>query len=219
LRRRSSSDEDVRAPFGWKQTCALVLAAFAVGCAASGCAGLSEVAPEAAGLGAGAGTGVLTANPIVGVAVGLAVRLATDEGIGYVKNEQQRQVQQAIATAAGNAPNSDPVQWSTDPDAFYGALFGTVAGWVQVARDFGGRIQCREVLYTVKKDGGVEGLIDDPGAELQNMEPDDGTSADQPQHPASDWSPAASGLLRVAAICKGPRGWQWAVAEPATEDR
>jgi hypothetical protein len=180
------------------------------------------VAPEAAGLGVGAGTGVLTANPIVGVAVGLAVRLATAEGIGHVTNEQQRQVQQAIAAAAGNAPDSDPVQWSTDPDAFYGALFGTVGGRVQVVRDFGGRIQCREVLYTVKEDGGVEGLIDDPGAELHNIDTidaDDGTSADKPNQPASDWSPAASGLLLVAAICRGPRGWQWAVAEPATEDR
>jgi hypothetical protein len=177
------------------------------------------VAPEAAGLGAGAGTSVLTANPIAGIAVGLAVRLATAEGIGYVQDEQQRQVQQAIAAAAGNAADSDPVRWSTDPDAFYGALFGTVGGSVQVVRDFGGRIRCREVLYTVNKDGGVEGLIDDPGAELQNIETDDGTSADKPDQPASDGAPAASGLPLVAAICRGPRGWQWAVAEPATEDR
>jgi hypothetical protein len=124
----------MRAPPRFNQRCALLIIDFAAGCASSGCAGLGAVAPEAAGLGAGAGTGVLTANPIVGVAVGLGVRLATAEGIGYIKDEQQRQVQQAIAVAAGNAPDSDPVRWSTDPDAFCGALFGTVAGWAQVVR-------------------------------------------------------------------------------------
>ena len=162
------------------------------------------MAPERLGF-AGAGTSVLTANPIVGIAVGLAVRLATAEGIGYVRDEQQRQVQQAIAAAAGRGQRSRAVVDGSH--AFYGALFGTVGGSVQVVRDFGGRIRCREVLYTVNKDGGVEGLIDDPGAELQNIETDDGTSADKFDQPASDGAPAASRLPLVAAICRGPRGW------------
>jgi hypothetical protein len=179
------------------------------------------VAPEAAGLGAGAGAGVLTANPIVGVAVGLGVRLATAEGMGYVKNEQRREVQRAIAAAAGNVADSTPAQWSTDPDAFYDALYGTVTGHVQVVRDFGGRIRCREVLYTVEESGGVEGLIDQPGADAQSVEAavlqDDGTAAEKPEQPASDWPAASTGPVLAAIICKGSRGWQWAVSEPAAE--
>jgi hypothetical protein len=183
------------------------------------------VAPEAAGLGAGAGAGALTANPVVGVAVALGVRLATAEGIGYVKNEQRRQVQGAIATAAGNAADSAAVRWSTDPDAFYHALFGTASGHVQVVRDFGGRIHCREILYTVQDDGGgVEELVDDPGAEVQSIDADalnsdGGSPAAKPKQTASDWPEASSGPVLAALICKGSLGWQWAVSEPAAEDR
>jgi hypothetical protein len=183
------------------------------------------VAPEAAGLGAGAGAGVLTANPIVGVAVALGVRLATDEGIGYVKYEQRRQVQGAIATAAGDAADSAAVRWSTDPDAFYRALFGTSTGHVQVVRDFGGRIRCREILYTVEDEGGgAEELIDDPGAEIQSVDAavlnaDGGSPAEKPEQTASDWPEASSGPVLAAVICKGSLGWQWAVSEAAAADR
>ena len=132
------SDENPRVPERWTRIPPAALPWFAAACALSGCAGFGDVAPEAAGLGAGAGAGVLTANPIVGVAVALGVRLATAEGIGYVKNEHRRHVQRAIAAAAGNAADNAAVRWSTNPDAFYRALFGTVRGDVQVVRDFGG---------------------------------------------------------------------------------
>ena len=164
----ASSAENTRASADRRRCRPAALAGLAASCTLSGCVALGQVAPEAAGLGAGAGAGVLTANPIVGVAVGLGVRLATAEGIGYVKNEQRRQVQGAIAAAAGDAEDSDAVRWSTHPDALYRTIFGKVGGHVQVVRDFGGRIRCREILYTVEDQGGVEGLVDDPGAEVQS---------------------------------------------------
>jgi hypothetical protein len=178
------------------------------------------VAPEAVGLGAGAGAGVLTANPIVGVAVAIGARFTTAEGIGYVKNGQRRQVQGAIATAAGNTADNAPVRWSTEPNAFYRAVFGTVAGYVQVVRDFGGRIHCREILYTVEDDGdGIEELVDS-GAEVQSADaavPNfDGGSSEKPQQTTSDW-PEASGPILAAVICKNSFGWQWAVSEPTAQ--
>ena len=77
---------------------------------------------------------------------------------------------------------------------------------MQVVRDFGGRIRCREVLYTVNKDGGVEGLIDDPGAELQNIETDDGTSADKPRPACKRWS---AGCFRATARRGHLQGAAW----------
>lgn len=214
------SDENARVPERWTRTRPVAIAWLAAACTLSGCVGLGEVAPEAAGLGAGAGAGVLTANPIVGVAVGLGVRLATAEGIGYVKNEQRRQVQRAIAAAAGDADDSVAVRWSTHPDALYRTIFGRVSGHVQVVRDFGGRIHCREILYTVEDDGGIEELIDDPGAEVQGVDAavpndaDGGAPAEKPERRAGgDWP------ILAAIICKGSLGWQWAVSEPAAEAR
>jgi hypothetical protein len=219
------SDENLRVPERWTRTRPAAIPWFAAACALSGCAGFGDVAPEAAGLGAGAGAGVLTANPVVGVAVALGVRLATAEGIGYVKNEQRRQVQRAITAAASDAADSVAVRWSTNPDAFYRAVFGTVRGHVQAVRDFGGRIRCREILYTVEDDGGgVEELVDDPGAEVQSVDAAvlnaDGTSpAEKPEPTSGDWLEASSGPVLAAVICRGSLGWQWPVSEPAAEDR
>ena len=193
-------------------------AGLAASCTLSACVALGEVAPEAAGLGAGAGAGVLTANPIVGVAVGLGVRLATAEGIGYVNNEQRRQVQGAIAAAAGDAEDSNVVRWSTHPDALYRTLFGKVGGHVQVVRDFGGRIRCREILYTVEDQGGVEELVDDPGAEVRSVD-DVVTNAADGDAPAKKPEQLAGDRpILAAVICKGSRGWQWAVSEPSAEN-
>jgi hypothetical protein len=143
-----------------------------------------------------------------------------------VKDEQRRQVQGAIATVAGNAVDSAAVRWSTDPDAFYRALFGTATGHVEVVRDFGGRIRCREILYIVEDDsGGVEELVGDPGTEVQRVDADalnsdGGSPAAKPkQQTGSDWPGASSGPVLAAVICKGSLGWQWAVSEPAAEDR
>src|SRR5512144_2368507 len=142
------SEENARVAAQRSRCRPAAIAWLAASCAVSGCVALGQVAPEAAGLGAGAGAGALTANPIVGVAVGLGVRLATAEGIGYVKNEQRWQVQRAIAAAAGDADDSVAVRWSTHPDALYRTIFGRVSGHVR------GRIHCREILYTVEDDGG-----------------------------------------------------------------
>lgn len=83
---------------------------------------------------------------------------------------------------------------------------------------FGGRIRCREILYTVEDQGGVEGLVDDPGAEVQSA--DDAVMnaaggdapAKRPEQPAGDRP------VLAAVICKGSRGWQWAVSQPSAEN-
>jgi len=177
----------------------------------SGCAGLGDVAPEAAGLGAGAGAGVLTANPLVGVAVAIGARFATAEGIDWVRSKQRRRVQKTIAATAGDAPLDETVPWVTPPDGMFDALFGTVAGHLQVTREFGGRIHCREVLYTVAgPKGGVEGAADEVQADIT------GDAPSPPPAVADDWPEAGVEPVLVAAICKDARGWRWAVSQPAS---
>jgi hypothetical protein len=188
----------------------------------AGCTGVGAVAPEAAGLGAGAGAGVLSGNPVVGVAVGLGVRIATAEVIDYVNSEHQRQVHGAIAAAAGAAPPGTRIAWSDDPDFVFSTMFGTAHGHVQVVRDFGGRIPCREIVYTVETDGGVEEAIDDPATDLQTVS----AAADEA---GGDSAPAAATAPGggetplptkapplVAVICRGGELdiWRWAVSQP-----
>jgi hypothetical protein len=172
---------------------------------------MSSVAPEATGLGFGAGAGVLTANPIVGVAVGLAARLATAEAIGYVQGEQQKQVHIAIAAASGTAPLETPVRWETTPNTVYDTLFGTIRGQALVMREFGQRIRCREIVYTVEADAGgigdVVAVVDATAADV----PGDGEAAgvDLPS------SLLGNSPLLAAVVCRGELGWQWAVSAPA----
>lgn len=180
-----------------------------------GCAGAGDVAPEAAGLGAGAGAGVLTGNPLIGVAVAIVARLATAEALGYVENEQQERVQHAIAAAGGAAPFHDVVSWTTGPDAVFDAMFGTVEGHLQVVREFGGMISCRELLYTAaKRRGGIEGTTDTIESDLATVVADPAPTAAAGR---DDWPGAAVGPLLVAVICNGDEGWRWAVSRPAIE--
>lgn len=127
----------------------------------SGCAGFSDVAPEAAGLGVGASAGVLTANPLVGVVAAMVTRLATAEAIDWMESNQRARVQQAIAGTGGDAALDAVVPWKTEPETTLDAFYGTVTGHLQVIRAFGGLISCRELLYTVATPkGGLEGTLD-----------------------------------------------------------
>lgn len=221
--------------------CLVVLATGVV----SGCAGVSSVAPEAAGLGAGAGAGVLTANPLIGVAVGLGARLATAEALGAIEASHQRELQRAIASAAGGTPVGEAAHWFTNPSPLNRLLFGRTSGTVQVSREFGGRILCREILYTTDADGGVVGLVDmdDVGSDSDSTiqsghaAPDKTTSDKTPiglnditgtDHGTESTAAADDELssaheppevpnVLVAMICRGATGaqWQWAVSEPA----
>lgn len=180
----------------------------------SACAGVADVAPEAAGLGAGAGAGVLTANPLIGVAVAIVTRFATAEALGYVEAEQQTRVQQAIARSAGAASINDVVSWTTEADPWFDGMFGTAAGRLEVVREFGNLIACRELLYSVAApEGGVEGTFDAAEQELTPAAP---SSPTPPDHPDPAWPAAANELVLAAVVCNGGKGWRWAVSRPAT---
>ncbi len=139
-----------------RRTVTLLLASLGL----PGCAGFGDVAPEAAGLGVGAGAGVLTANPLVGVVAAMVTRMATAEAIDWMESNQRARVQKAIATAGGDAPLDAVLPWETAPETTLDTFYGTINGYLQVIRAFGGLISCREVLYTVAApQGGVEGTL------------------------------------------------------------
>lgn len=185
-----------------------LLAGGVSGCAGPGSAG--TIAPEAAGLGAGAGAGILTGNPLIGVAVAIATRLVAADAVSYVQNEHQRQMHIAIASAAALAEGEQSARWSTSPNTVYEALFGTASGHVQVVRQFGGRIPCREILYSVdEENGSVEDDVKAPFTGLiDGSAPHDTAPAETPAD--------TEGRVFAAMICRGGSGWQWAVSAPST---
>ena len=200
-----------------------------------GCAGLGDVAPEAAGLGVGAGAGVLTANPLVGVAAAMLTRLATAEAMDWLEAKQRVRVQQAIASAGGEASLDVVVAWKTAPNASLDMFFGAIEGHLQVIRAFGGLIACRELLYTVATpQGGLEGtagaaeqdvkeVVDAPASSSPpSPTPAAPPEAQSPPAPSSatvvtDWPQAEARTVLVAAICDSGEGWRWAVSRPATQ--
>lgn len=205
-----------------------------------GCAGLAELAPEAAGLGAGAGAGVLTANPLIGVAVGIGARLAAAEALDYAKDERKRRIYGAIARAAGQSETSAAVPWASRPDTLFDTVFGQASGYVQVVRAFGGRIPCKEIIYTLEEGTDVaEGEASSPNSgdagdaravPREGSEDSALTAAPAPSPasspatpPANDgdddgWPEAIIAPIATAVVCEGPLGWQWA-AGPAAPSR
>ena len=182
---------------------------------ASACTGAADFAPEAAGLGAGAGAGVLTANPLIGVAVAIVTRFAAAEAVGYVEGQQQARVQQAIAAAGGAASVNEVVTWATVEDPWFDATFGRVGGRLEVVREFGNLIVCRELLYAFAEPlGGVEGILETAQQDVVPETPPAPTPLDQP---GAAWPEAANGRVMAAVICNGGQGWRWAVSRPATD--
>lgn len=199
--------------------------------AITACAGIGDVAPEAVGLGAGAGAGVVTANPLIGLVVGLGTRLIAAEAIGYVRSEQKFRVQQAIAQAAGNATGTRPVPWSTPPDDFFDTVLGAGHGHLQVVRDLGDRIRCREILYDIaSNDDLLETTTETVEADVAGSAgpaPEPAVTSPAAAVPGHDggafpldqpdpWPQAGADPVKAAVVCYGALGWQWAVSEPAT---
>ncbi len=182
---------------------------------ASACAGVGDFAPEAVGLGAGAGAGVLTANPLIGVAVAIVTRFAAAEAVGYVEGQQQARVQQAIAATGGAASVNDIVTWATAEDPWFDAMFGRVGGRLEVVREFGNLIVCRELLYALAEPlGGVEGVFETARQDVLPEAPSTPSPLDQSGAP---WPEGANGRVLAAVICNGGHGWRWAVSRPATD--
>lgn len=111
------------------------------------CSFAGDSSPDVAAFGAGALAGGLTANPIIGVGVGLAARFAANEGVKYLQRELQQEVQDEIARAAGHIAPGEIVSWSVVRD-----IGRDSSGRVEVVREFGSNMVCRELIFSVRED-------------------------------------------------------------------
>ena len=109
-------------------------------------------------------------------------------------------------------PEPSPSSGRPHPTTFSTSVLGAGHGHLQVIRDLGDRIRCREILYDVASD---DDIVD---AAVQSVETDvagaangSGVSADQ----ADPWPHAGADPVKAAMVCYGALGWQWAVSEPA----
>lgn len=118
------------------------------------CTFAGDSSPDVAAFGAGALAGGLTGNPIIGVGVGLAARFAANEGVKYVERELQQEIQDEIARRAGAAAPGELVSWSVTRD-----IGGDAAGRVEVVREFGGQMLCRELIFSVEDEDEQEFFV------------------------------------------------------------
>ena len=143
-----------------------------------------------------------TANPLIGLVVGLGTRLIAAEAISYVRSEQKFRVQQAIAQAAGNATGTRPVPWSTPPDAFFDTVLGAGHGRLQVVRDLGDRIRCREILDDINSsEEGLQAAAETAVADVADTPVDGSPAVDQ----ADPWPNAGADPVKAAIVLRRAR--------------
>lgn len=114
----------------------------------AGCASAQNVSSSVAGFGVGAIVGGITANPFIAVAVGVAAEAGAREGAAYLQRRRVRKIHNTIAGVAGPLAVGEREYWAATTDVPPSGYWGQV----QVIRDLGSQIPCREVLFTVEDD-------------------------------------------------------------------
>lgn len=113
--------------------------------ALASCASAGSTANTVATAGLAAIAGSATGSPLIGLIVGLAASYGVDEGVKYGERLIQENVQNAVADAAGSLEPGQSASWEV-PEKL--PLTGR-SGTVEVAREFGEAIPCKDVVFTV----------------------------------------------------------------------
>jgi hypothetical protein len=116
--------------------------------ALAGCADFSPQAESLTTAGIAAAVGSATGNVALGVIAGIAVALATRESVRYAERRIHGNVQNAIAGTAGPLAPGQAGNWYVEEELPLWGRWGTV----QVARDFGEAIPCKDIVFTVEND-------------------------------------------------------------------
>lgn len=170
----------------------------------AGCGSTAEgITSDIGALGVGTAVGAATGNPVIGLAAGVGVRIAAEEGYNYAERAYYGSLQGAVAAAGGMAEPGDVVYW--DFDNFL--ELGPAGGRIEVVREFGEVLRCKEVIFTFEPGFGdleVDGI---PVA----------TDRPPPSALASvDELPLDTEIF-TTTICDTPRGWAWAAPRPSTD--
>ncbi len=123
-----------------------VLLPVLAGCVAAGPAIATLTTAGVAGS-VGAGTG----SAALAIATGFAVSYGAEQGVEYVERRIAAQTQTAIAAAAAPLADGHSTGWQVAKRL----PFGDNAGTVEVARSFGDKIPCKEIVFTVAGDHDV----------------------------------------------------------------
>lgn len=115
----------------------VVLAACA---ALAGCSFGQEATQQGSALGVGIVTGTATGNPLIGLAAGVIASWTASTAFDIYEQQQLEALQQAIATATGDARPGDVIGWAG------GGKYGSV----ELVREFGDSTRCREVIFTLQ---------------------------------------------------------------------
>ena len=125
----------------------LVISIAVSGCTNAGSATNSAVSATASA-GIGAGVAHATGSALLGVAAGVGAGVGLDVGIKYVERRVHRNVQDAVARAAGSLEVGQSARWNDD----YWLPLSGKHGTVEVARTFGVAIPCKDIVFTVDED-------------------------------------------------------------------
>ncbi len=117
------------------------------GCTNTGSAVDSAIGAGTAG-GVASGVTSATGSALLGAAVGLGVGMGLDVGIKYAERRVHRNVQDAVAQAAGPLDVGESAAWHVKAWFPISERHGTV----QTARQFGSSIPCKDVVFTVDGD-------------------------------------------------------------------
>lgn len=103
-----------------------------------------------AGVAAGVGSGVASAtgSALVGAAAGIGAGVGLDVGIKYAARRIHRNVQDAVAQAAGPLGVGQSARWNVNHWLPLTRKHGTV----EAARFFGAAIPCKDVVFTIDDD-------------------------------------------------------------------
>ncbi|HTZ78132.1 MAG TPA: hypothetical protein VMC10_09495 [Stellaceae bacterium] len=103
---------------------------------------------SAASAGIGSGVTSATGSTLLGVAAGVGAGVGLDVGIKYIERRVHRNVQDAIAEAAGPLAVGQSARWTVEQWLPLTRKRGTV----EAARDFGSAIPCKDIVFTVDGD-------------------------------------------------------------------
>jgi hypothetical protein len=123
--------------------CLIATVISVAGCAAAGPAITSLATAGVAGT-----VGSATGNAAIGIAAGFAVSYGVDQGVKWGERRITETEQHAIATAAGPLA----VGQSAAIHIEHIIPFSDKSGTVEVARAFGDRIPCKDVVFTFAGD-------------------------------------------------------------------
>jgi len=127
--------------------CFLLAAASLPGCTNAGSAIDTAAGAGVAG-GVASGVHSITGSTLIGIAAGIGAGVGLDVGIKYVARRIHRNVQDAVATAAGPLGIGQSTRWEVDRWLPWSGKRGTV----ETARSFGAAIPCKDVVFTVDDD-------------------------------------------------------------------